>query len=67
MRPHLRVTRRAKEALVAGVGATLLGGCGTGGELKSAGRAAAAIGPDRLWPQLPPASAAPYDYSAGRR
>lgn len=67
MRPHLRVTCRAKAALVAGVGAALLAGCDTGGKLRSAGRAPAAIGPDRLWPQLPPASAAPYDYSAVRR
>jgi hypothetical protein len=65
MRPHRRVTRRAKAALVAGVGAALVAGCGTGGELKSAGRAPTAIGPARLWPQLPPASAAPYDYGEG--
>ncbi|MFE2086796.1 hypothetical protein [Streptomyces sp. NPDC059460] len=65
MRPHRRVTRRAKTALVAGFGTALLAGCGVGGELKSAGRAPTAIGPARLWPQLPPASAAPYDYGEG--
>ncbi|MFG2408311.1 hypothetical protein ACGFR8_29005 [Streptomyces brevispora] len=46
-------------------GAVLLAGCGTGGELKSAGRAPTAIGPARLWPELPAASAAPYDYGEG--
>lgn len=65
MRPHRRGTRRAKAALVAGVGATLLAGCGAGGGLRSAGRVPTAIGPARLWPQLPPASAAPYDYGEG--
>lgn len=47
------------------LGAVLLAGCGTGGELRSAGRAAPAHGPVRLWPTLPPASAAPYDYGEG--
>ncbi|MER7724151.1 hypothetical protein [Streptomyces sp. NPDC096323] len=46
-------------------GAALLAACGTGGELKSAGHAPDAIGPARLWPELPPASAAPYDYGEG--
>lgn len=58
MRPRLL------PALVAVAGA-LLAGCGTGGELRSAGRTPAAIGPVRLWPTLPPASAAPYDYGEG--
>ncbi|MEW1687894.1 hypothetical protein ACIQOF_28510 [Streptomyces sp. NPDC091265] len=62
MRPQHRVGRRAAMLLA---GAALLAGCGTGGELKSAGRATAAIGPARLWPELPPASAAPYDYGEG--
>ncbi|MFF1837038.1 hypothetical protein ACFVXE_22955 [Streptomyces sp. NPDC058231] len=65
MGPHRRVTRRATVALAAGVGAALLAGCGTGGGLRSAGRAPSAVGPARLWPQLPPASAAPYDYGEG--
>ncbi|MEV0488670.1 hypothetical protein [Streptomyces atratus] len=64
MRPNRRVTRRAKAALV-GAGATLPAGCGTGGGLRSAGRVPTAIGPARLRPQLPPASAAPYDYDEG--
>lgn len=66
MCPHRRVTRRATAALGAAVGAALLAGCGTdGGRLQSAGPAPTAIGPARLWPQLPPASAAPYDYGEG--
>lgn len=65
MRLRRRVMCRARAALVAGAGAALLGGCDTGGELKSAGEAPTAIGPARLWPQLPPASAAPYDYGEG--
>ncbi|MFC8538788.1 hypothetical protein ACFUJY_33390 [Streptomyces sp. NPDC057249] len=47
------------------LGVLLLGGCGTGGELRSAGRTPPANGPVRLWPALPPASAAPYDYGEG--
>ncbi|MFD0025338.1 hypothetical protein [Streptomyces sp. NPDC058382] len=62
MRPQHRAGAGAT-AVLAGV--ALLAGCGTGGELKSAGRAPAAIGPARLWPELPPASAAPYDYGEG--
>ncbi|MFJ2273572.1 hypothetical protein ACIOEZ_05180 [Streptomyces sp. NPDC087866] len=58
MRPRL-------PALVTVAAALLLTGCGTGGELRSAGRTPAATGPVRLWPTLPPASAAPYDYGEG--
>ncbi|MET8330023.1 hypothetical protein [Streptomyces sp. NPDC005181] len=66
MRPHRRVTRRTTAALVATVGAALLAGCGTdSGRLQSAGPTPTAIGPARRWPQLPPASAAPYDYGEG--
>ncbi|MEU1346022.1 hypothetical protein ABZ438_01030 [Streptomyces sp. NPDC005786] len=65
MRPQHRTGRRAAAAVAALTGAVLLAGCGTGGELKSAGPAPAAIGPARLWPELPPASAAPYDYGEG--
>ncbi|WP_328887091.1 hypothetical protein [Streptomyces sp. NBC_00316] len=66
MRPHRRVTHRASAVLVAAVGAASLAGCGTdGGQLRSAGPAPTVIGPARLWPQLPPASAAPYDYGEG--
>lgn len=65
MRPQHRTGRRATAAVAALTGVALLAGCGTGGELKSAGPAPAAIGPARLWPELPPASAAPYDYGEG--
>ncbi|WP_326738752.1 hypothetical protein [Streptomyces sp. NBC_01022] len=65
MRPQHRTGRRTAAAVAAFTGAALLAGCGTGGELKSAGRTPAAIGPARLWPELPPASAAPYDYGEG--
>nr|WSW66785.1 hypothetical protein OG461_11600 [Streptomyces sp. NBC_00995] len=65
MRPQHRTGRGTAAAVAALSGAVLLTGCGTGGELKSAGRPPAAIGPARLWPELPPASAAPYDYGEG--
>lgn len=65
MRPQHRTGRRAAAAVAALTGAVLLAGCGTGGELKSAGPAPDAIGPARLWPDLAPASAAPYDYGEG--
>lgn len=65
MRPQHRTGRRATAAVAALTGAVLLAGCGIGGELKSAGAVPAAIGPARLWPELPPASAAPYDYGEG--
>ncbi|SCF59740.1 hypothetical protein [Streptomyces sp. Ncost-T10-10d] len=65
MRPHRRVQRRTAAAFGAVVGAVLLVGCGTSGGLRSAGATPTAIGPARLWPELPPASAAPYDYGEG--
>ncbi|MER6119530.1 hypothetical protein [Streptomyces sp. NPDC001743] len=65
MRPQHRTGRRAAAAVVALTGAALLAACGTGGELRSAGPTPDAIGPARLWPELPPASAAPYDYGEG--
>ncbi|WP_370416864.1 hypothetical protein [Streptomyces fradiae] len=40
----------------------LLAGCGGQGELQSAGRAPGAVGPVRLWPDLPPATNPPIDY-----
>ncbi|MEU8564689.1 hypothetical protein AB0C45_24835 [Streptomyces cyaneofuscatus] len=43
----------------------LLAGCGAAGGLESAGEAPSAVEPARLWPDLPPASAAPYDYGEG--
>nr|WP_202547759.1 hypothetical protein [Streptomyces sp. SID2119] len=43
----------------------MLSGCGAAGGLESAGEAPSAVEPARLWPDLPPASAAPYDYGEG--
>ncbi|MEU4267254.1 hypothetical protein [Streptomyces sp. NPDC026092] len=40
----------------------VLSGCGTEGELKSAGVTPTAIGPVRLWPEVPPATEPPLDY-----
>ncbi|MFJ4769037.1 hypothetical protein ACIP88_07970 [Streptomyces uncialis] len=42
--------------------ALLLGACGNPGDLESAGPATTAVGPARLWPDLPPASTPAYDY-----
>ncbi|MFB6986413.1 hypothetical protein ACFC0C_05140 [Streptomyces sp. NPDC056178] len=65
MRRERRVRSRTAAAVGVAVGAALLAGCGVGGGLQSAGRAPAAVGPALLWPELPPASAAPYDYGEG--
>ncbi|MFG3504128.1 hypothetical protein ACGF5F_01320 [Streptomyces sp. NPDC047821] len=46
----------------AAVAALLLSGCGEAGELTSAGPTPTAVGPVRLWPDLPPVTAPPYDY-----
>ncbi|MFC8272589.1 hypothetical protein ACFUJR_08610 [Streptomyces sp. NPDC057271] len=40
----------------------VLCGCDTEGELRSAGTTPTAVGPVRLWPDLPPATAPPLDY-----
>lgn len=61
MRPYRALTT----ACAVAAGAALLTGCDNGGGIESAGRTPAAVGPARLWPQLPPASAAPYDYGEG--
>ncbi|MEV7531947.1 hypothetical protein ACIQNV_23070 [Streptomyces hydrogenans] len=58
MRPP---TVRLAAALVLGAFA-LLAGCGGQGGLKSDGPAETAVGPVRLWPELPPASDPPADY-----
>ncbi|MER7516206.1 hypothetical protein ABTZ91_07425 [Streptomyces sp. NPDC126499] len=42
--------------------ALVLTGCGQEAGLESAGRAPAAVGPVRLWPDLPPATSPPLDY-----
>ncbi|MFH9609989.1 hypothetical protein [Streptomyces sp. NPDC017448] len=64
MRPH-RVPAASRTAVCAVAALALLAGCGTAGELRSAGRAPSAVEPQSLWPDLPPASAAPYDYGEG--
>ncbi|WP_371258575.1 hypothetical protein [Streptomyces sp. CC53] len=40
----------------------LAAGCGDAGGLKSAGATPTAVGPVRLWPDLPPVTAPPHDY-----
>ncbi|MEU6978811.1 MULTISPECIES: hypothetical protein [unclassified Streptomyces] len=44
------------------LGALALAGCGNQGELKSAGPTPTAVGPVRLWPDVPPATNPPIDY-----
>ncbi|MFJ4964097.1 hypothetical protein ACIP6P_16860 [Streptomyces sp. NPDC088729] len=63
MRPHRAPTAAGPAAVVAAL--ALLCGCGAAGGLESAGDAPSAVEPARLWPGLPPASAAPYDYGEG--
>ncbi|MFD7067639.1 hypothetical protein ACFV97_10450 [Streptomyces sp. NPDC059913] len=60
-----RLGHRAAAALGAVAGAVLLTGCGDNGGLRSAGTVPPAVGPVRLWPGLPTASAAPKDYGEG--
>ncbi|MER8045869.1 hypothetical protein [Streptomyces sp. NPDC094032] len=43
-------------------GALALAGCGNQGGLRSAGPTPTAVGPVRLWPDLPPATDPPIDY-----
>ncbi|MGW4053776.1 hypothetical protein ACWENA_23375 [Streptomyces sp. NPDC004779] len=54
---------RVRTAALAAVAAVVaLAGCGTGGGLESDGPTPTAVGPVRLWPELPPASDPPADY-----
>lgn len=57
--------RRARVVVLAVVAVVLLGsvvvGCGDAGELKGAGATPTAISPDRLWPDLTPASRPAFD------
>ncbi|MEU3602984.1 hypothetical protein ABZ714_30390 [Streptomyces sp. NPDC006798] len=71
MRPHRHRIRRIRRspallaplaAVAAGAAVLLLAGCGTAGELRSHGPTPTATGPIRLWPDLPPVTAPPYDY-----
>ncbi|MFB7514021.1 hypothetical protein [Streptomyces sp. NPDC056144] len=50
-------------AVFAAACATLVAGCGSGeGGLRSAGATPTAVGPVRLWPELPPVTDPPIDY-----
>ncbi|MGW3814262.1 hypothetical protein [Streptomyces sp. NPDC005046] len=49
-------------ATVAAVLAAALSGCGDSGAPRGAGATPTAVGPTRLWPQLPPASTPAMDY-----
>ncbi|MEU9606240.1 hypothetical protein [Streptomyces sp. NPDC048057] len=61
MRPRPR--RLLSAALLsAATGSVLLSGCGEAGGLRSEGPTPTATGPVRLWPDLPPVTAPPYDY-----
>ncbi|MGW3911116.1 hypothetical protein ACWEBX_06210 [Streptomyces sp. NPDC005070] len=55
-------TARALLCAVAALLATALAGCGDTGAPHSAGATPTAIGPTRLWPQLPPAATPAIDY-----
>jgi hypothetical protein len=55
-------SRRSRAAVGLAVAALLLAGCGDTGALRGAGPTATAVGPERLWPQLPPASTPALDY-----
>ncbi|MER5469786.1 hypothetical protein [Streptomyces sp. NPDC002685] len=60
-----RPRRAVLVAAGAAVGAVLaagLAGCGDSGDLHGAGATPTAVGPTRLWPQLPPASTPAIDY-----
>ncbi|MFI5659741.1 hypothetical protein [Streptomyces sp. NPDC051684] len=59
--------RLGRPALAAAAAALLCAcaGCGDQGGLRSAGPTPTAVGPERLWPTLPPASRAADDYGAG--
>ncbi|MEU8100229.1 hypothetical protein [Streptomyces rubiginosohelvolus] len=64
MRPH-RAQAATRTAVCAVAALALLSGCGAAGGLKSAGDAPSAVEPKALWPELLPASSAPYDYGEG--
>ncbi|MFC5200492.1 MULTISPECIES: hypothetical protein [Streptomyces] len=56
-----RPSRLTLAALAAALVA-VLAGCGDSGALRSAGETPTAVGPARLWPELPPASTPALDY-----
>ncbi|GAA2780827.1 hypothetical protein [Streptomyces showdoensis] len=58
----VRLTGAAAVLAAVLLGALALAGCGNQGALKSAGPTPEAVGPVRLWPDLPPATNPPIDY-----
>ncbi|WP_411574454.1 hypothetical protein [Streptomyces fradiae] len=67
MTPHRRrpAVRRAARLVPPVAAAALLlplAACGNAGELRGAGATPTAVGPVRLWPELPPVTAPPLDY-----
>ncbi|MEU3629957.1 hypothetical protein [Streptomyces fradiae] len=67
MTPHRRrpAVRRAARLVPPVAAAALLlplAACGDAGELRGAGATPTAVGPVRLWPELPPVTAPPLDY-----
>ncbi|MFF8844598.1 hypothetical protein ACF08N_18095 [Streptomyces sp. NPDC015127] len=54
--------RLMSAALLAVAAATVVTGCDDEGGLESAGATPTAIGPVRLWPELPPVTAPPFDF-----
>ncbi|MDT9680695.1 hypothetical protein RND61_01120 [Streptomyces sp. TRM76323] len=70
MSPHrhrLAVRRAARLVPPVAAAALLLplAACGNAGELRSAGATPTAVGPVRLWPDLPPVTAPPADHGEG--
>ncbi|GAA4900664.1 hypothetical protein ACFPM3_27250 [Streptomyces coeruleoprunus] len=63
MSPRSRAAYAVLALPLAAIAASLsLAGCGNAGELKSAGATPTAVGPVRLWPDLPPVTNPPIDY-----
>lgn len=56
-----RPSRHAPAVLALAL-AAVLAGCGDSGALRAAGETPTAVGPARLWPELPPASTPALDY-----
>jgi len=57
-----RLARVPLGAAVTAVLVAVLAGCGDSGDLRGAGATPTAVGPTKLWPQLPPASTPALDY-----
>ncbi|MGQ4382848.1 hypothetical protein [Streptomyces sp. SAS_270] len=59
---HSRLARAVLGAATSALLASALAGCGDAGALKGAGATPTAVGPTKLWPQVPPASTPALDY-----